>query len=163
RVYTVGETAAPLHSQGFLTVKPQFTIADCPKPDIIVIPGGHTNILLRSPAFMAWVRARAKDTEIMFSVCTGAFVLAQAGLLDGLEATPHASSLSGLKEFPRIKVREHRRVVDNGKIVTTAGVSAGIDGALHLVARLCGLETATRTATYMQYHWVPEAVTQTPS
>jgi tetratricopeptide (TPR) repeat protein len=92
----------------------------------------------------------------MFSVCTGAFVLARAGLLDGLEATTHASSISGLKEFPRIKVRERRRVVDNGKIVTAAGVSAGIDGALHLVARYCGLETAKQTATYMQYRWQPE-------
>jgi putative intracellular protease/amidase len=156
-VYTVGELAEPVQSQGFLTVKPQYTIADCPKPDIVVIPGGHTNILLRSPTFMAWIGARAKDTDILFSVCTGAFVLAHAGLLDGLEATTHESSISGLKEFPRIKVRENRRVVDNGKIVTTAGVSAGIDGALHLVARLCGRETAKQTATFMQYRWEPEA------
>jgi protocatechuate 3,4-dioxygenase beta subunit len=92
----------------------------------------------------------------MFSVCTGAFVLADAGLLDGLEATTHHGSISGLKKYAKIKVREDLRVVDNGKIVTAAGVSAGIDGALHLVARLSGQQTAQGTARYMEYRWQPE-------
>ncbi len=157
RLYTVSETVRPIRSQRFLAVTPEFSIADCPKPDIVVIPGGDTNMLLRSPAFMAWIRATAKDADVMFSVCTGALVLAQAGLLDGLEATTHASSISALKLYPRIRVCENRRFVDNGKIVTTAGVSAGIDGALHLVSRLCGLDTAKQTASFMEYHWEPEA------
>ena len=161
RVYTVAETDRPIRSQRFLTIAPQFTLTNCPKPDIVVIPGGDTNLLLRSPTIMAWVRATAKDAEVMFSVCTGAFVLADAGLLDGLEATTHASSMPGLKEYSRIKVRENRRVIDNGKIVTSAGVSAGIDGALHLVSRLCGLETAKATAKYMEYRWEPEPASPT--
>lgn len=157
RVYTVNETDKPVKSQRFLTVTPEFTIANCPKPDILVIPGGATGVLRRSPEFMKWVKDRAPDTEIMFSVCTGAFVFSDAGLLDGLEATTHYASIDRLKQNPKIKVRADRRVVDNGKVVTTAGVSAGIDGALHLVARLHGKEVAERTAKYMEYRWQPES------
>jgi transcriptional regulator GlxA family with amidase domain len=156
RVFTVSETDKPIKSQRFLTVTPEYTIANCPKPDIIVIPGGATGVLLRSPAFMTWIREQAPKAEVMFSVCTGAFVLADAGLLDGLEATTHHGSISGLKKYAKINVREDLRVVDNGKIVTAAGVSAGIDGALHLVARLSGQQTAQGTARYMEYRWQPE-------
>jgi protocatechuate 3,4-dioxygenase beta subunit/putative intracellular protease/amidase len=156
RVYTVADTTKPVRSQGFLTITPEFSIANCPKPDIVVIPGGETTVLLRNPDFMKWVRTTAAGADIMFSVCTGAFVLADAGLLDGKEATTHASAISGLKGYAAIKVRPERRVIDNGKTVTAAGVSAGIDGALHVVARLCGKDTAERTAKYMEYRWQPE-------
>jgi transcriptional regulator GlxA family with amidase domain len=163
RVFTVNETDKPVKSQRFLTVTPEFTIANCPKPDIIVIPGGATGILRRSPEFMRWVKERASDAEIMFSVCTGAFVLSDAGLLDGLEATTHYASIERLKQNAKIKVRDDRRVVDNGKIVTAAGVSAGIDGALYLVARLHGKEVAERTAKYMEYRWQPETTNSAKS
>lgn len=156
RVFTVGPSASPVKSQRFLTITPEFTIANCPKPDIIVIPGGQTKVLLENPEFINWIKARAPETEVMLSVCTGAFVLADAGLLDGLEATTHYGSIANLKRRPNIKVRADKRFVDNGKIVTTAGVSAGIDGALHLVSRLCGSMTAERTAKYMEYRWTPE-------
>jgi transcriptional regulator GlxA family with amidase domain len=165
-VYTVGETAEPIRSQGFLTVTPQYTIDNCPAPDIVVIPGGATNVLLRSPAMMKWARETATEAEIMFSVCTGVFVLADAGLLDGHEATTHASAISRLQEYDNIKVCPDRRVVDNGKTVTAAGVSAGIDGALHIVARLHGKPVAERTAKYMEYRWQPDAEnepTETPT
>lgn len=157
RVFTVGSSASPVKSQRFLTITPEFTIANCPKPDIIVIPGGQTKVLLENPEFMNWIKARAPETEVVLSVCTGAFVLADAGLLDGLEATTHYGSIANLKRRPNIKVRADKRFVDNGRIVTTAGVSAGIDGALHLVGRLCGPMTAERTAKYMEYRWTPEA------
>lgn len=157
RVYTVNETDKPVKSQRFLTVTPEFTIANCPKPDILVIPGGATGVLRRSPEFMKWVKERAPQTEIVFTVCTGAFVLSDLGLLDGLEATTHHGSIERLKQNAKIKVRNDLRVVDNGKIVTSAGVSAGIDGALYLVARLHGKEVAERTAKYMEYRWQPEA------
>jgi putative intracellular protease/amidase len=155
-VYTVGETAKPITSQRFLSINPQYTIANCPKPDLVVIPGGATRVLLESPTMLAWVKAAAKDSEVVLSVCTGAFVLAQVGLLDGQEATTHHASLDRLaKQFPMVKVRSDRRVVDNGKVVTTAGVSAGIDGALHVVSRLCGQDVARGTAMYMEYRWEP--------
>src|SRR5262245_2985766 len=156
RVFTVSETDKPIKSQRFLTITPEFTIANCPKPDIIVIPGGDTGVLLRSPNFMKWVQTRAPETEVLFSVCTGALVLADSGLLDGLEATTHYGSIDRLRQYSKIKVLDDRRVVDNGKVVTAAGVSAGIDGALHLVARLNGQSTAERTAKYMEYRWQPE-------
>ena len=135
-MYTVNETDKPVKSQRFLTVTPEFTIANCPKPDIIVIPGGATGVLRRSPEFMKWVKDRAPDTEIMFSVCTGAFVFSDAGLLDGLEATTHYASIERLKQNPKIKVRADRRVVDNGKVVGTVrqpsgGVGLRIDGGLN--------------------------------
>src|SRR5262245_14409380 len=102
QVFTVAETAQPVKSQRFLTITPQYTIATCPKPDIVVIPGGETVRLLRSPAMMKWIKSSAENAEIMFSVCTGAFALAEAGLLDGLEATTHYGSISGLKQYPKI-------------------------------------------------------------
>lgn len=157
RVFTVAPAAGPVVSQGFVTVTPQYSIDDCPKPDILVIPGGATGVLLRDEKFMSWVKSVAPGTEVAFSVCTGAFVLAKAGLLDGLEATTHWGSIGGLrKDAPKTKIVENRRFVDNGRVVTTAGVSAGIDGALHVVARLFGRATADRTARYMEYLWKPE-------
>jgi transcriptional regulator GlxA family with amidase domain len=154
QVYTVGATADPIVSQRFLKVTPNYSITNCPKPDIIVIPGGNTAALLRSPEMMKWLKSTAPRTEIMFSVCTGAFALAELGLLDGLEATTHHGSLSRLQEkYPNIKVRTDRRFIDNDKVVTAAGVSAGIDGALHIVLRLCGNEVARQTAHYMEYRW----------
>src|SRR5262249_48365552 len=126
-------------------------LADCPHADIIVIPGGSTAVS-KDKRVTDWVVQASSETEAVLSVCTGAFVLARAGLLDGHEATTHWSAISGLrKQFPKIAVRDDRRVVDNGKIVTSAGVSAGIDGALHLVDRLRGRPAAVKTARYMEY------------
>ncbi len=156
-VYTVGITSEPITSQRFLKVTPNYSIKDCPKPDIIVVPGGATGVVLRSKEMMEWLKTSAPQTEIMFSVCTGAFALAELGMLDGLEATTHWGSISRLQEkYPKIKVRNDRRIVDTGKVVTSAGVSAGIDGALYVVARLRGMEMARETAKYMEYRWEPE-------
>ncbi|MHC4217055.1 MAG: DJ-1/PfpI family protein [Planctomycetota bacterium] len=156
-MYTVAPSAGPVLSQLFLTVEPEYTIDDCPPPDILVIPGGATSVLTGDERFMGWVRQVAPDAEILFSVCTGAFVLAEAGLLDGCEATTHHSAVVGLqKAAPGAVVHEDRRFVDNGRVITAAGVSAGIDGALHVVARLLGRYTAERTARYMEYRWQPE-------
>ncbi|MHC4650621.1 MAG: DJ-1/PfpI family protein, partial [Planctomycetota bacterium] len=124
---------------------------------ILVIPGGATGVLRADEHFMGWVRQVAPKTEIVFSVCTGAFVLAEAGLLDGCEATTHWSAINGLKKAaPNAVVHKDRRFIDNGRVITTAGVSAGIDGALHVVARLLGRYTAERTAHYMEYRWEPD-------
>ncbi len=156
-VYTVAPGPGPVTSQRFLTVTPKYSIENAPQPDILVVPGGATNVILDDPKFMAWVSAVAPKTEIAFSVCTGAFVLARAGLLDGLEATSHYNAIEELRrEAPKTRVVAGRRFVDNGRAVTTAGVSAGIDGALHVVARLLGRAAADATARYMEYDWRPE-------
>jgi putative intracellular protease/amidase len=138
-----------------VTIRPQYSLADCPRPDLIVVPGGAT---LRSRDVIAWIKRNAADAEVVLSVCTGAFALAEAGLLDGVGATTHWSALEALqRQSPRTTVRRDLRFVDSGKVVTSAGVSAGIDGALHVVARLLGTEAARQTAKYMEYRWEPEA------
>jgi len=154
-VFTVAATHEPVVSQGFVRITPAYAIADSPKPDILVIPGGNARSVYDDPKMMAWVKARVGAAELTMSVCNGALVLAHAGLLDGLRATSHYGAIAALKKFPRVTVVPAERFVDNGRIVTTQGVSAGIDGALHVVGRLLGSEQAWSTARYMMYRWEP--------
>jgi len=158
QVYTVAERSESVVSQGFLRVIPEYTITNCPRPDIIVVPGGGAAGVLQSPSMVTWLLDVAQTAEIVLSVCTGSLVLANTGLLDGLEATTWYGAVARLRQAaPNTIVHENRRYVDNGKIVTSAGVSAGIDAALHIVWRLCGPEVAAETARYMEYCYHPEA------
>jgi putative intracellular protease/amidase len=160
-VYTVAITKEPLTSR-FVKVVPAYSIDDAPKSDIIVIPGGSTGALLDSPKFMAWLAASQAKAEVTLSVCTGAFTLSKLGLLDGKQVTTFYNAIADLRrETPKATVVDGRRFVDNGSIITTAGVSAGIDGALHTVARLLGRAVADQTARYMEYRWTPEAYLST--
>jgi transcriptional regulator GlxA family with amidase domain len=153
-VYTVAAAEGEIVSQRFLTIKPRYTFANCPKPDIIVLPGGNTRVPLADERVIQWIQKTSPEAEVVMSVCTGAFLLAKAGLLDGKEATTHWGSIEALRRAaPKTTVHADRRVVDNGKVVTCAGVSAGIDGALHVVERLLGQTTAKETARYMEYRW----------
>jgi len=123
--------------------------------DAIVV--GTGTVFVDDPALMAWARSAVDSAEIAVSVCNGAFVLGALGVLDGKTVTTHFGAVPRLKSsFPKATVQQGRRFVDNGKIVTTAGVSAGIDGALHVVARLLGRGAADETARYMEYRWAPE-------
>jgi len=157
-VYTVSKTKDAIVSQGFVRVLPDFAIKDAPKPDIVVFPGGGGASVLSDPEFFGWAKTAAANAEVALSVCTGAFILGKAGFLDGKQATTWHGMLDQFeKEFPKVDVRRGSRFVDNGSIVTTAGVSAGIDGSLHVVARLLGRHVADQTAQYMEYRWTPEA------
>jgi putative intracellular protease/amidase len=157
-VYTVAETTAPLTAGRTLTVTPQYSIADCPKPDVLVVPGGGVENAIKSPKVMAWVEQQARDCEIVLSVCNGAFVLGKAGLLDGLTVTTYNGLIDDLqKEVPKCTVVRDRRFVDNGKIITSAGLSAGIDGALHVIERCAGRGVAKSTALGIEYNWQPDA------
>lgn len=157
RVYTMAATKAPVTSQGFVRITPEFSIDDAPRPDVIVIPGGDSSRLTSDARFMAWAAKAMDEAEVTLTVCTGAFVAAQAGRLDGKTATTFYNAIERLRvAAPRATVQDGRRFVDSGDVVTTAGVSAGIDGALHVVARLVGRSAADRTARYMEYHWSPE-------
>jgi transcriptional regulator GlxA family with amidase domain len=120
--------------------------------DVLVVPGGYgTRALLRLLQFILDASTAAEAT---LSVCTGALLLASAGLLHGRAATTHIDALDELRALdPSMDVRGNARVVDNGRILTFAGISAGIDAALYLVARLAGLDIASETARYMQYDW----------
>jgi len=158
RVITVARTKEPVLSQQFLRVTPEYSIDDAPAADVLVIPGGNSGAVQRDPKMMAWLAGAARRSEVTLTVCTGIFTLLPAGLLDGKEVTTWYGALDDLRrEATRSTVQSGRRFVDNGQIVTTAGVSAGIDGALHTVARLLGRDIAGRTAQYMEYHWTPEA------
>lgn len=156
QVFTVAPSAGPTRTQNAVTVAPDYTIADCPAPDILVIPGGNSLVLVDDPAVMSWIGERAKSCEITLTVCTGAFTLAKLGLLDGKSATTHWSARPGLRrDHPQVKVIDDVRFVDSGNIITSAGVSAGIDGSLYVVERLLGTEAAWTTARYMEYDWEP--------
>jgi len=157
-LYTVSRGKAPIVSQGFIRVTPDYSIEDSPKPDILILPGGGSEEVTDDAAWMQWIKTSGRDAEHVLTVCTGAFIAARAGLLDGLDATTWYNAIPALtREFPNIRVLPGRRFVDNGKMITTAGVSAGIDGSLHLVARLLGRYVADRTAEYMEYKWAPES------
>jgi transcriptional regulator GlxA family with amidase domain len=154
KVFTVAASTEPIVSQGFVKIVPEYSIQDCPKPDLLVIPGGNTLAAQANPDVIAWVKRVSDENELTMSVCTGAFILAKAGLLDGREATTHWFHVTRLgKAAPNIQVRSDVRFVDTGKILTTAGVSAGIDGSLHVVERLLGHNAAARIAKGMEYKW----------
>lgn len=157
-VYTVALTKEPIMSQGFVKITPTYTLTDCPKPDIVVLPGGNTGPFIQNKPLIDWIKNTAEQAEVMLSVCTGAGLLAKAGLLDGKQATTFHSFIEPLQRAtPKAEILRNTRFVDNGQIITTAGVSAGIDGALHVVAKLKGLAVATQTARYMEYDkWKPE-------
>jgi len=158
-VYTVAEMPGPVFARNQFSVNPRYTIADCPAPDILVVPGGWgTRREMNNARLIDWIKTTAPKAELVLSVCTGALLLARAGLLDGLKATTHHGALDLLREIaPKTTVLDNQRVVDNGKIIVSAGVSAGIDAAFHVVARLDGLEVALETARYMEYDWRHEA------
>lgn len=157
-VYTVAEKAGTISARNNLIVQPHYTIADCPPPDLFVIPGGYgSRAAMRNPAIVDWVKQQHGQTELTLSVCTGALVLGTAGLLDGLQATTHYGSYDLLAEVaPQTTVIRGVRYVDNGKVITSAGVQAGMDMSLHVVARLLGDEVARETAHYIEYEWQPE-------
>ncbi|WP_019038365.1 DJ-1/PfpI family protein [Psychroflexus tropicus] len=150
-VYTVSKNRQPIKSQGVLTITPDYSIDDAPQADILAFFGGNASSAYEDENIINWIRQQ-QGVQYYFSVCTGAFILAQAGILDGKIATTFHDALPDLEAaYPAIDVRKNVRFVDNGNIITTAGISAGIDGALHLVAKLKGFEAAKRTAYYMEY------------
>lgn len=142
-------------TRGKVRVIPHQTLDECDRADLLLIPGGYgTRRLLRETALHDWIRTRADQAELVMSVCTGSLLLAKCGLLDGLEATTHHSACDLLKlTAPNTNVRKGVRFVDNGRIITSAGIAAGIDMSLHVVARLLGDRTASETASYMEYPW----------
>jgi transcriptional regulator GlxA family with amidase domain len=153
-VATVAQGAGPVVARGGLRLQPSFGLLDHPRLDVVIVPGGVVDGELARLDAAEWLRRVAPGARITASVCTGAFLLAQAGLLDGLQATTHWEDLAELRRlFPTVHVVEGERWVDQGPIVTSAGISAGIDMSLHLVARLAGEELARLTARQMQYDW----------
>jgi transcriptional regulator GlxA family with amidase domain len=153
RVLVIAERLEAVRCYGGLLVQPHHTIEDHPPLDILVVPGGYgTRREVNNGRLLDWIAAQDARTELTTSVCTGAFLLAARGLLDGRPATTHWASIERLRTtHPTIEVREEVRFVDDGRVLTSAGVSAGIDLALHVVGRLLGEEVARHTARRMEY------------
>jgi transcriptional regulator GlxA family with amidase domain len=154
-VFTVAESRAPLRCANPLTVTADYTLEDCPPSDILVVPGGFgTRAAVNRPALVEWIRQRAATGELTTSVCTGSFLLAQAGLLEGKAATTHWGSIERKRAaYPNVTVLENQRWVEQGDIISSAGVSAGIDMALHVVKRLYGAAAAAATARWIEYDY----------
>lgn len=154
-VFVVAESPGLVRCRNGLVVQPERTIDDCPPVDVLVIPGGAgVRAALGRNHLVEWVRTRAQDAELTVSVCTGSFLLAQAGLLSGRPATTHWERINEMRErFPDVEVVEDERWVDTGEIITAAGVSAGIDVALHVVRRLYGADVARATALGIEYDY----------
>ena len=162
-VYTVAEKS-PVFARNALSVNPSYTLERCPEPDILIIPGGGgrrgdgtpygTRKEMDNRRLLAWVNRLYPSTEHVLSVCTGALIVAKAGLAHNIAATTHHAAQDELRRAsPDTDVRDGERMVDSGKIIFSGGISAGIDAAFYLVAKLLDVATATRTARYMEYDW----------
>jgi transcriptional regulator GlxA family with amidase domain len=154
-VFAVAESLAPVRCRNGLVVQPERSLDECPPVDVLVIPGGAgVRPALERSNLVEWVRTRAQEAELTVSVCTGSFLLARAGLLSGRQATTHWERISEMRErFPDVEIVEDERWVDTGEIITAAGVSAGIDVALHVVRRLYGADVARATALGIEYDY----------
>ena len=163
-VFTVAEKDT-VAARNNLVVKPTYTFETCPTSTLFLVPGGGgvnsdgspfgSRLEMTNPVMLKWVKQRAQTAESILSVCSGALILAKAGLLEHQEATTHYLAVDLLRSLsPNIRVSPEKRWVDNGKIILSAGVSAGIDMSLYVVSKLQGADVARETATYMQYdHW----------
>jgi len=153
KVLLIAESLAYVTTTAGMKVMPQYSFEDCPRLDILVVPGGWgTRKELNNEVMLEWLRSRAAEVEILTSVCTGSMLLGFAGLLDGLHATTHWRSLDWMREsFPSVMVEHEQNVVEDGRVFTSAGISAGIDMALKVVARCYGKQVARAAATHMEY------------
>jgi transcriptional regulator GlxA family with amidase domain len=162
-VYTIAEKQQ-ITARNNLHITVNYLMTDCPKPDIVLVPGGgginadgthfgsrkemHNTVLLN------WLKEQNKTAELMLSVCTGSLILGKAGLLKGLSATTHWKAMEAMRDAaPFTKLLPQERWVDNGRIILSAGVSAGIDMALYVVSKLLGKPAADETAAYIQYEY----------
>jgi putative intracellular protease/amidase len=157
-VYTVAESKGTITTAMGMKVVPEHTFADAPRPDVLVVPGGNVDGPRGSARTLKWVKEQSAVAEHTMSVCNGAFILASAGLLDGLGATTFYRMIDDLKaEAPKTRVVSDQRFVDNGRIITTAGLSSGIDGALHILSVMLGKGRAQAVALNMEYDWRPDS------
>lgn len=162
-VYTVA-ASTPILARNSFSVNPTYILETCPQPDILVIPGGGgrhadgtpfgTRKEMHNQQLLVWINQLYPKTEQVLSVCTGALVLAKAGLVENMAVTTHHGALDELRKLaPTADVKADARVLDSGKLVFSGGISAGIDAAFYLVAKLLGQDVALETATYMEYDW----------
>ena len=154
-VYSLAQTLKPVRTANGLSLMPDDTFHSRIKPDIVIVPGGNSLSALNNTELLQGVKALSIRANLILSVCTGALLLAKAGLLDGCPATTYHTAYKQLKSLaPTCEVVTNQRFVDCGRIITTAGVSAGIDGALHIIQRHFGQQEAEQVASQIEYpHW----------
>ena len=151
-LFTVAPTRDQLHTSGGFNFTGQHTYADAPQPRVIVMGAQNNGVAGSDPAKLDWIRNAAEKADVVMSVCTGAFILASTGLLDGLSATTHHFFFDQFaQKFPNVTLVRGRRFVDNGKLITAGGLTSGVDAALHLVQRYYGPAVTQRVADYMEY------------
>jgi transcriptional regulator GlxA family with amidase domain len=152
-VFLVAESADPVTTSGGMRVVPAHTFDTCPPLDVLVVPGGWgTRREVDNPRLLDWIARQAAGARLVTSVCTGSFLLAQAGLLRGRIATTHWASIERMREtYREVAVEDWSRWVEDGNILTSAGIAAGLDMALRVVARVCGEAVARATAYHMEY------------
>jgi transcriptional regulator GlxA family with amidase domain len=159
RLVMVAQTAGKLTSAQGPAAVAEFGFADCPHLDLMLVPGGiGTRREVDNPAMISWLQTRAQEVELVTSVCTGAGLLARAGILDGRRATSNKRSLDWvMSQGPKVEWVQQARWVEDGKFATSSGVSAGIDMALAIIARICGKDVAEKVAISMEYEWHRDA------
>lgn len=153
KVFSVSPDGGAVKTVNGLRVVPDYGFADHPPIDILVVPGGiGTRAAVKDGAVLAWVKRVAAGAKITMSVCSGARLLGANGLLDGLAAVTHHSVVDSLREIaPAAVIEMDKRFTDNGRVMTSGGISAGIDLALHIVRKLHGDATVAKTIKYMEY------------
>lgn len=152
-VNLIAERNEPIEASGSLRVIPDYDLDSCPPLDILVVPGGWgTRKEINNDRLIDWISAQGAKVETLTSVCTGSMLLGRAGLLEGLHATTHWRALDWMREsFPTVTVESTIHVVEDGRVLTSAGISAGIDMSLRVVARYYGEAIARATARHMEY------------
>lgn len=144
----------PVQARAGLRLLADHDLADNPTADLLIVPGGVVDAPMASPATLRWIAECAAGAQLVASVCTGVFLLAKSGVVTREAVTTHWEDIADLREqFPLLDVREGERWIDSGRIVSSAGISAGIDMSLYLVERLAGRALAERTARQMDYAW----------
>jgi transcriptional regulator GlxA family with amidase domain len=155
QVYTFAENPEPIKTINGLRVIPDYDLSDVPQPDILIIPGGNgTRALIENTRVLDVLQHLYDGSEYTFSVCSGARIPAVLGWLDGKKFTTHHSVFDDVQKLaPKARIRPNNRFTDNGKILTSAGVAAGIDLSFYLLQKIHGTKTAQKTARYMEYPW----------
>ena len=152
-VYLIAEAPTVVARGGF-TVKTDFTLNNAPTLDVLVVVGGVHTAELEKPTVLSWIAKTAAHTQLTASVCTGVFLLAEAGVVTTQPVTTHWEDITDLKtRYPTLQVLEEQRWVEEGKLITSGGISSGIDMSLFLVSKLASAELAKRTARQMEYRW----------
>jgi transcriptional regulator GlxA family with amidase domain len=153
-IFLVAEKIRIIQARGGFPVQPHFSFDSHPDIDVLIVAGGVHTEEVKNSNVVSWVSQVASKSQRVLSVCTGAFILAEANLLNGLTVTTHREDIADLKaDYPALDVVSNRRWASDGKYITSGGISAGIDMSLHLVSELANLDLAENTANQMEYQW----------